>query len=290
MRIGIIGSNGQLGTDLVKTCKDAGHSPVHLNLPEFNVVERKTVVDTISGAGVDLVINTAAFHRVDECEENPIETFSVNAGGAKNVADGCVAAGIPVAFISTDYIFDGKKGFPYREDDPPHPLNTYGISKLAGELVTETVTDRHFIFRVSGLYGLNTSMVKGTNFVETMLKLAKRGNPIQVVDDQILTPTFTGELAQKLIKVIEGDRFGIYHLTNCGQCSWFEFAKAVIELSGIDAKIKPQTTIQSKRKARRPANSVLDNAHLRAVGIEEMSHWREALAQYLKLERAIPLD
>jgi len=229
-------------------------------------------------------VNCAAFHNVDACETEPERAFAVNALGAMNVADACQALDAVLVFISTDYVFAGDSGRAYTESDPPGPINVYGASKLAGEHLIRSRLERHYIVRTSGLYGTAGSSGKGGNFVERMLQLARAGENISVVGDQILSPTFTHDLAQKLGELVETGRFGTYHVTSSGSCSWHDFAAKIFELTGTRASLAKTTTEQFGAKARRPSHSVLANAALQKVGVEPLRPWPEALAGYLRMK------
>jgi dTDP-4-dehydrorhamnose reductase len=188
--------------------------------------------------------------------------------------------------LSTDYVFSGRgrtRGEPYEETDPIEPLNVYGVSKAAGEMFVRYCWPRHFLVRLSGLYGVAGSSGKGGNFVETMLRLAGAGKPIRVVDDQVLTPTHTDAVARQLATLSQSDAYGTYHATCQGECSWFEFAVEIFRLAGLSPDLGPQSTAEAGSKARRPSYSALDNRNLRALQIDCMPHWRDALGDYLAM-------
>lgn len=278
MRTLLIGSNGQLGSDLCRIWTD---ELIPLPHQELDVCDREQVHTAIRGAAPDLVINTAAYHRVDECETNIARPFEVNALGAKNVADASREVDAAVIFISTDYVFDGEKGSPYVEDDPPRPLSVYGVSKLAGEHLVRQGNPRHFIVRSSSLFGVAGASGKGGNFVETMIRKAQQGEPLRVVDDQVSSPTFTWDLAQKLQELAATNRFGIYHVTNSGQASWYRFAAKIFELTGLRPNLTPITSQELAAPARRPRFSVLEHRALTAAGLTPLRPWEEALEAYL---------
>jgi dTDP-4-dehydrorhamnose reductase len=239
------------------------------------------VIDALRRMAPDLVINTAAYHNVDLCEQSPETAFAVNATGAMNVADACRETEAAMVFLSTDYVFSGDAGRAYTEGDLPDPVNVYGVSKAAGEQLIRQRLERHFIVRTSGLYGVAGSSGKGGNFVERMLQLQGEDRDIRVVDDQVLSPTFTVDLARKLLEVVRGGRYGTYHVTNAGACSWHAFAAAAFELAERPAKLSRTTTAEFGAPARRPAYSVLANDQLAASGIAPLRPWGEALAEYL---------
>jgi dTDP-4-dehydrorhamnose reductase len=279
MRVVVIGAGGQLGTDLQRHL--VGWDLVALNHSDLDITDFKRTRELIFQTKPDAVVNAAAFNRVDDCEDHPDIAFSTNAFGPRNLAQVCAELNCALMHISTDYVFGGEKRTPYTEDDAPNPLSVYGVSKLAGEYFVRNLCPKHFIVRTSGLYGVAGSRSKGGNFVETMIRLAKEGRPIRVVDDQILTPTYTKGLAEKLKELLQTEKYGLYHITNSGQCSWYEFAGAVFELVGLKPDFAPTTTAHLKLKAKRPAYSVVAHANLKRIGLEDLRDWREALALYL---------
>jgi len=280
MRIVLLGAGGQLATDIVATLKqDKTFAFTHA---ELDITDAATVHSRIVGLRPDCVINTAAFHRVDECEDQPGKSLEVNAVGVYNLARAANEAGSILVHFSTDYVFDGAKRAPYVETDAPNPQSIYALSKRAGERIVQQYCPRHFLIRTCGLYGRAHRRGKGTNFVETMLEQAQAALPIRVVTDQVLTPTASADLARALNPLIHTDRFGLYHLTNTGECSWHEFAQEIFRLAGLAPDVQPITSEALGRKARRPAYSVLDNANYRAVGFPDMRPWQEALAEYMR--------
>jgi len=279
----LIGAGGQLGSDLVKAL--AHEDLIALTHGDMEVCDPAGVRAAIRSRAPQVVINTAAFHRVDDCEREPERAFAVNALGVRNVALACKEQGCVLLHLSTDYVFDGHKGSAYDESDAPRPLNAYGISKLAGEFFIRYLLDRYYIVRTSGLYGVAGSSGKGGNFVELMLRLAHEGKEIRVVNDQTLSPTYTVDLAQALAQLIRTERYGLYHITNSGECSWYQFAAKVFELAGVSAHLEPTTTAAFGAVARRPTYSVLAHKALLAAGLPEMRPWPAALAAYLAERR-----
>jgi dTDP-4-dehydrorhamnose reductase len=240
MKIVLIGANGQLGSDLVKALR--GFDVVGLTHADLEVCDGEAVRKMVGGLRPDLVINTSAFHRVDECEDAPEKALAVNAVAVRELARICADAGCALVHMSTDYVFGGsprQPEEPYDEDDAPSPLNVYGVSKLAGEYFVRYLCPKHFLVRSTGLYGVVGSSGKGGNFVETMVRLAREGKPIRVVDDQVLTPTYTRELAAKIAELVQTDAYGLYHVTNSGRCSWYEFAGRIFELMGLTPDFGP---------------------------------------------------
>lgn len=281
MRIVLIGADGQLGSDLPAFFPDDEILP--LLWPAFDLTRRAAAARTIAGLRPDAVINTAAFHRVDECEEAIEAAFDVNAFAVRDLALLCRDLGATLVHFSTDYVFDGGQRRPYGEDDRPGPLSVYGASKLAGEFFIQAATERAFVIRTCGLFGAAGCREKGRNFVETMLFLAASGRrPIRVVDDQIVTPTSTVELAARVAGLVRTGAYGLYHMTNEGSCSWYEFARAIFDLTGRPADLEPVGSTAFGAKARRPAYSVLDKSKMKDLGLSPFSPWKEALAAYLR--------
>jgi len=280
LKVAVIGSQGQLGSDIVHAL--GSHDVVGLTHEDIEVMHRESC-EQLARHSPDVVINTAAYHRVDECEENPKKAFAVNAIGAKNVCEVCGEIGARVVFISTDYVFNGKKGEPYTEKDRPHPVNTYGISKLAGEMYTR-LAPQHYVFRVASLFGVRGASGKGGNFVETIVKKANAGEPLTVVDDTVMSPTFTKDAATAIVEVLERQLpSGVYHTTNTGYCSWFEFAHSIVELVGADVSVLPIKSESLSQRAKRPPFSALKSEALASNGLK-MRHWKQALRAYLAMK------
>ena len=250
---------------------------------DIEVTERSSVANALNRLNPNLVINTAAYHKVDVVEENPNQAFAVNTTGVRNLALQCQELDAVLIHISTDYVFSGTSHKPYVESDPVAPVNVYGASKAAGEMLLRYLWPKHFIVRTSGLYGVAGSSGKRRNFVELMLELASLGKPIRVVSDQVLTPTGTRPLVQQLAALSRTATYGTYHATCNGECSWYGFALEIFRQCNLKPNVSPQTTVESLSSARRPAYSVLDNNGLRAHGIDVMPDWKESLAQYLDL-------
>ena len=278
MRIIVIGSTGQLGTDLMKVLEHE-HVTIGLTHKQVEVTDWDSC-QIIKEHSPDVIINTAAFIKVDQCEEEPLKTFTVNAIGAKNIATISKEIEATTIFISTDYVFDGSKTEPYTEDDAPNPINTYGISKLAGELFTKQ-NPKHYIIRVASLFGAAGASGKGGNFIETMIAKAKKNEPISVVDDMWMNPTYTKDAASTIKKIIEAKLpFGTYHATNQGYCTWFQFAQEIFKITNLNPTLTPIKTNQLQMKAKRPQFSALKSIKLPKYGIK-MRDWKEALYDYL---------
>lgn len=278
-KIAVIGANGQLGTDLVEVLSDWDLVPLtHGDIELCDFVHTRQVLQKTKP---NIVINTAAFVRVDDCEDEVSKAFWVNAFAVRNLAKVCADLDCVLVHMSTDYVFDGKKRDPYTEEDLPNPINVYGASKLAGEHFVQSICPRHLIVRTSGLYGRAGSSGKSGNFVETMIRLAEEGKPIRVVDDQVLGPTYTKDLADRLAQLVQREACGLYHITNSGQCSWYEFAGKVFELLGLRPDLAPTATAAYGAKARRPAYSVLSSEGVGRHDLDGLRPWPQALSAYL---------
>jgi dTDP-4-dehydrorhamnose reductase len=283
MRYAVLGAAGQLGRDLcprlpgeVVPLSRTGTPAADLSRPE----SLPALFDTVRP---DVVINCAAYNFVDRAESEPQEAFAVNAWGVGALARLCRQRDCLLVHYSTDYVFglDQSRRQPWTESDAPGPVSVYGLSKLAGEYLGRMTCPRHLVIRTCGLYGVWGSGGKGGNFVETMLRLAGQGKSLRVVDDQICTPSYTVDVAETTLALLRAGRPGLYHVTNSGSCTWYELARTVFELSGIDANLTPIPSREYAAPARRPAYSVLDRAALKALAIPSPRSWREALAAYL---------
>lgn len=282
MRVAVIGATGQLGSDIVRVFRDAGDEVFALGHGDIECTDPASVQAVLTSIRPDVVINCAAFVRVDDCEDQPEEAFRVNAVGALHVARAADRMRAVCVYISTDYVFDGKQGAPYTEDDIPRPVNVYGVSKLAGEHFVRATCPRHLVVRTSGLYGAAGSSGKGGNFVESMIRLAREGRPIRVVHDQVLSPTYARDLAEKVAALLATEAYGTYHITNSGACSWYEFAAGIFDALGMRPDLAPTTSKAYGAKARRPAYSVLGRGRLAALGLDDLRPWPEALRAYLR--------
>ena len=283
MSILVIGANGQLGTDLCHVLRNSDVVP--LTHDEVEITDMNSVRATFDKYEPEIVINTAAYVRVDDCEDEPDRAFRVNALGARNVAVLAQEKGAILFHISTDYVFGEGNGLhskPYTEFDTPAPCNLYGRSKFAGENLVQHLCSRHFIIRTSALFGTKGARGKGGNFIETMLQLAKEREELRVVNDQIFSPSYTLDLAQKIVQLIDTRFYGIFHITNKGSCSWYQFAEEILRLAGSKTPVLPITSEQYPQKARRPNFSVLDNYQLRLLGMDDMRPWTEALKDYME--------
>ncbi len=283
----ILGARGQLASDLGRLLEAQGAPLVPLAHSDLDIVNREAVAERLDQLRPWAVVNTAAFHRVEACEEDPQQAFLVNAIAVGHLAQVCHRLGALLVHISTDYVFDGAKGSPYEEIDPPSPINVYGASKAAGEFLVRAQCPEHLIVRTSGLFGLRGSSVKGGNFVETMLRLGREKGEVHVVTDQVLSPTYTPDLAAKIWELMRAGARGTFHITNSGSCSWYQFACSIFQLAGLQVKVHPVTSEFFPNKARRPSFSVLENARLRREGYGLLRPWQEALASYLEERRRL---
>jgi dTDP-4-dehydrorhamnose reductase len=265
-----------LGRDLVSSL-ESRHCILPLTREEADITDSSAVDRALDKGEPDIVIHCAAFTAVDDCEVQPELASKVNAEGTQNVARACRRLGIPVLYLSTDYVFDGEKPEPYVETDRPNPLNVYGKTKLAGEEGVKELATRFWIVRVSWLFG-----PWGRNFVRTILDQAQRGQPLRVVADQVGAPTYTMHLAEKIEDIFTAAEGGIYHVTNQGYCSWFEFAREILLQAGLDdITVSPIPSSALDRRARRPRNSRLANARLEASGLGLLPPWKDAVRSYL---------
>jgi dTDP-4-dehydrorhamnose reductase len=283
MKITVIGANGQLGSDVCRVFSEAGHEVQPLNHNTADVADLPALKAALADRRPEVVINTAAMHNLDACEANPLQSFGVNAVGAKNLADLSREMEFAICHISTDYVFDGAKTTPYLETDTPLPLNVYGNSKHAGESFIRTIAERYFIVRVSGIYGVNPCRAKGgDNFVNRMLKLAKTRDEVRVVDDEVLTPTSTVEIARQLEALCCTEHYGLYHATAQGACSWYAFTKKIYELTNTKTKLSIANPNEFPAKVPRPKYSVLENHNLKKIGLDIMDTWENGLRRYLQ--------
>jgi dTDP-4-dehydrorhamnose reductase len=283
MRVCIIGADGQLGSDLVKACIGAKHEVSKLVYADMHVEDIESVRTVIRGLNPHVVLNTAAFHNVPKCEEMPSQAFAVNAVGAYNVARVSEELHCVNVYYSTDYVFDGRKGSPYVETDAAHPLNIYAISKLAGEQLTLEYCRTGIVIRISGIYGTIPSIMKGDNFITMMLRIAKEKPEVKVVNDEILSPTPTAEIAEKTLNILQSGESGLFHLTSEGFCSWYEFTRVIFETLNIKTPLLMCSVSDFPSTVKRPSYSVLENARYNALGrFPQMRHWRDALIDFLK--------
>ena len=277
MKILITGANGLLGHELTSILKD--HTLILLSHSQLDISDSESVNKQIDSSSPDIVINSAAYTQVDACESNYDLAYSSNALGPKNLAIKCKELGIPLIHISTDYVFEGneKENLPLKENDKLGPKTVYGKTKLEGEKLVQENCEKYFILRTAWLYG------EGKNFVKTMLNLSKKNKELKVVNDQIGSPTYAKDLAKAIKEIIDkkSDKYGIYHVTNKGEVSWYEFAKKIFEIKNIEIKVNPVTSEEFPRPAPRPHYSVLNNQKWIDAGFTPLRNYEESLKEYL---------
>lgn len=276
MKVLVTGAKGQLGTDLVLLLSDRGYEVYGYGREELDITNFDQVKRVIREIHPDVVIHTAAYTKVDLAESEPDQAFLINSYGTRNVAVVSEAVGAKLVYISTDYVFDGTATTPYNEFASTTPQSVYGKSKLAGEQFVRDLHSKFFIVRTSWVFGKH-----GNNFVKTMLKLAQERDELMVVHDQVGCPTYTIDLANCVLELIQTEKYGVYHVSNSGHCSWYEFAKAIFEEAGIEVKVNPCTTKDFPRPAPRPTYSVFEHMALKLNGFSEMRYWREALKEFI---------
>jgi dTDP-4-dehydrorhamnose reductase len=270
----VSGSGGQLGLELAQLLPRRGHEVVALSREQLDVADFGAVKHALEEHSPGVVVNAAAYTDVDGCETETDVAYSVNALGPRNLAQLCGERGCELLHVSTNYVFDGRSDRPYEPYDTPNPLSVYGRTKIAGEEYVRHLTNRWYVIRSAGVYG------KGHNFVRTMLRLGVEREVLEVKDDEFISPTYAADLAEGIVGTIEGGRYGLYHLTNAGSCSWYEFAKEIFEIAGVEVEVVPVS--EYPLPAARPANGILSN-----MGSQRLRHWREALEDYLAREGAI---
>jgi dTDP-4-dehydrorhamnose reductase len=284
VKIIIIGSNGQLGSEL-SSLLGQKNKLVPLTHQQIEIEKLDPARKLLAGLNPDIIINTAAYHHVLKCEQNPELSFAVNALGSWNLARIAAELDCKLVHYSTDYVFDGLKKSPYSEDDKPNPLNVYAVSKLAGENFVQNYCEKYFILRVSGIYGKVPCRAKGGNFIMTMIKAAAEREVVKVVADEILTPTPVEQIAGHTEDLIHTDAYGLYHLTCQGQCSWYEFASAIFRILKIKTPLQACQSSEFPAAAgasvQRPLYSVLENKNLQALQMDHFTEWPQALQQFL---------
>lgn len=277
MRILITGANGQLGREVVLQLDKSMNNVLATNSKTFDITEECLVAKMFKEFQPEVVINCASYTAVDDCEleENYKRAYLVNVEAVRYLAIECEKYNAKLIHLSTDYVFDGTGKVPLIESSPKKPINKYGLTKALSEEEVIKNCSKYFIIRTSWLYG------DGNNFVRTMLRLAESNKEINVVGDQVGSPTYSKDLSWVICRLLETDAYGIYHGTNHGECSWYEFAKEIFHLRGIDIKVNEVTSAEYVRRAKRPAYSVLDNYNLRLIGLDVFRNWKEALKDYL---------
>jgi dTDP-4-dehydrorhamnose reductase len=282
MRIVILGGNAQVGSDLTHVLRESNEDVVALSRSELDVTDSAALRGKLAGYDPDVLINCSVYHPVDECEIHPDRSFAVNATALRDLGLAAKELGVPLVHFSSDYVFDGELGRPYREDDIPTPVSVFGVSKVAGEQLLRTVLPGHFIIRTSGLYGLAGSRVKRGNFVETMLRLGTQNGQVRVVSDLRMAQTSTRNLARQTLALIRTNSYGTYHASDHGDYSWYQFAKKIFEYSGMDVAVTPVSWRDMRLVAPRPRYSVLENRRLKELALDQMQPIDIALREYLK--------
>ena len=276
MKLLVTGVKGQLGHDIVNECKEKNIEAEGVDIEEMDITDAKKVAEVIKEGNYDAVIHCAAWTAVDKAEDEVELCTKVNVDGTRNIANICKELDIPMMYFSTDYVFDGQGETEWKEYDERDPLNVYGQTKYEGELIVETLP-KHFIVRIAWVFGVN-----GNNFIKTMLRLGKERGAVCVVDDQIGSPTYTYDLSKLVVDMIQTDKYGIYHATNEGLCSWYEFACEIFKQAGMSVEVTPVDSNAFPAKAKRPNNSRMSKAMLDKNGFEHLPTWQDALSRYLK--------
>lgn len=279
MKVLVTGFKGQLGFDVIKRLEACGHTAVGVDIEEMDITDKVSVERVITEVSPDAVIHCAAYTAVDNAEDNKELCQSINYNGTENIALVCKKLDIKLIYISTDYVFDGEGTRPWEPEDVPCPLNVYGETKLMGESAVKDNTAKYFIVRISWVFGIN-----GKNFVKTMLRLGKERDSLTVVADQYGSPTYTYDLSKLLVQMVESDKYGIYHATNMGECSWYEFACEIFKLANLDVKVTPVSSDEYKTKAKRPFNSRMSKEKLTDNGFDLLPSWQDALKRYIQNE------
>ncbi|KAF6621074.1 dTDP-4-dehydrorhamnose reductase [Paenibacillus sp. EKM102P] len=283
MRILVTGASGQLGKDVVKVFQEQGHDVVGYDRDQLDITDLDQAMKIVGQYQPEAVIHCAAYTAVDAAETDLDTAYQVNAAGTRNMVLAAEKAGAKLVYISTDYVFDGTAEQPYHEYDNTNPQSIYGKSKRAGEVLTQTLSSRYFIVRTSWVYGLY-----GNNFVKTMLKLGQEKPHLQVVNDQKGSPTYTVDLVRFLAELVQTEKYGVYHASNSGSCTWYEFTQAIFKEAvdildaTITATLEPCSTDQFPRPAARPKNSVMEHIAIRTNGLNNLRHWREGLHCFIK--------
>lgn len=277
IRAAVTGAQGQLGKDMVECLENKGYDVLGFGKSDLDITNYEQAKDILTRYKPDVIIHAAAYTKVDLAETEADVAYNINGYGSRNLAVIAENLGAKLVYVSTDYVFDGQGSTPYDEFQETSPVNIYGKSKLIGEQFVEQFHSRFFIVRTSWVYGIH-----GNNFVKTMLKLAEDKDSLSVVSDQVGCPTYTKDLAACIEQLIQTEKYGIYHVSNSGSCSWFEFAKAIFELANKPVEVNPVSTSEFPRPAKRPSYSVFAHRALKQNGFDEMRNWKDALADFLK--------
>ncbi|MEF2889961.1 MAG: dTDP-4-dehydrorhamnose reductase [Turicibacter sanguinis] len=276
MKVLVTGVKGQLGYDVVKDLKKRGHEPIGVDRGEMDLMNNDAIREFIMNTRPEAIIHCAAYTAVDKAEEEVEVCYQVNAEATKFIAECAKELDITLIYISTDYVFDGTKEGDYVETDLPNPINVYGASKLLGEQYVQQLLEKYYIVRISWVFGEN-----GNNFIKTMRRLGSERDELNIIHDQVGSPTYTADLAPLLVDMMETNKYGIYHATNEGTCSWFEFANEIFKQSNMEVKTNPITTDQYPTAAKRPMNSRMSKDKLKQSGYMLLPTWQDALNRYL---------
>ena len=277
MKVLVTGVNGQLGYDVVKELKQRGHQPIGVDRKEMDLTSTEQIKECIEKVNPESIIHCAAYTAVDKAEDEEELCRTVNAKATKEIAEYAKKLDIPMIYISTDYVFDGTKDGEYTEEDIPNPINVYGKTKYEGEMYVQDILDKYYIVRISWVFGEN-----GNNFIDTMLRLSKDRDSLNVINDQVGSPTYTKDLASLLVDMIESDKYGIYHATNEGYCTWYEFAKEIFKIANVDIEVNPINTSEYPTKATRPLNSKISKKKLDNMEFITLRNWKSALYEYIR--------
>ncbi len=278
MRVLVTGADGQLGYDMVKRLNETSIECLGTSINELDITSEAQTNEVITNYNPDVVVHCAAYTAVDKAEDERELCYNVNVLGTKYVAAACKEIDAKMVYISTDYVFDGEGDQPFEVTDQPNPINYYGKTKYEGELEVQKLLNKYYIIRISWVFGKN-----GNNFVKTMLRLAKERDEISVVADQIGSPTYTYDLTRLIVNMIQTEKYGIYHATNEGYCSWYEFASEIFRQAGLEVKVKPIKTEDYITKAKRPKNSRLSKRKLVQQGFSSLKEWEGALCEFIKI-------
>ena len=278
MKVLVTGVKGQLGYDVVKDLEKRGHQPIGVDRDEMDLMDNEAIRTFIMNLKPEAIIHCAAYTAVDKAEEEVETCYQINAESVKVISECAKELDVKLVYISTDYVFDGTKEGEYVETDLPNPINVYGASKLKGEQYVQTLLEKYYIVRISWVFGVN-----GNNFIKTMRRLGSERDELNIINDQVGSPTYTADLAPLLVDMMETNKYGIYHATNEGFCSWYEFANEIFKQSQIEVKTNPITTDQYPTAAKRPMNSKVSKDKLVANGFNTLPTWQEALENYIKL-------
>lgn len=276
MKVLVTGVKGQLGYDVVKELEKRGMEAIGVDIEEMDITDAASVKKVITEANPDAVIHCAAYTAVDAAEDNEEVCRKVNTDGTQNIANVCKDLDIKMIYISTDYVFDGEGTKAWEPEDKRNPVSVYGQTKYEGELAVQNTLDKYFIVRIAWVFGIN-----GKNFVKTMLKLAETRDTLTVVNDQFGSPTYTFDLAKLLVDMVQTEKYGIYHATNEGICTWYEFACAIFKTAGIEMNVLPVSSAEYAAKAKRPGNSRMSKEKLAENGFEKLPSWQDALERYI---------